>query len=99
MPDFNARMNVLMTKMGMPGEYFVHRMTGCPNGCAPPETHPPETLDLEPLTVNPTLKPSTRNPEPCTFNPEAYTLNPQPSTFNPQPSTLNPNPAPSSLKP
>jgi len=38
MPDFNARMNVLMTKMGMPGEYFVHRMTGCPNGCAPPET-------------------------------------------------------------
>jgi len=36
MPDFNARMNVLLSKMGMPGEYFVHRMTGCPNGCARP---------------------------------------------------------------
>jgi len=36
MPDFNARMNALMTKMGMPGEYFIQRMTGCPNGCARP---------------------------------------------------------------
>lgn len=36
MPDFNARVNVLLSKMGMPGESFVMRMTGCPNGCARP---------------------------------------------------------------
>ena len=36
MPDFNKRMGALMDKMGMPGESFVMRMTGCPNGCARP---------------------------------------------------------------
>jgi len=36
MPDFNARVNAVLTKMGMPGESFVQRMTGCPNGCARP---------------------------------------------------------------
>jgi sulfite reductase (ferredoxin) len=36
MPSFNARMGALMEKMGMPGESFVMRMTGCPNGCARP---------------------------------------------------------------
>jgi sulfite reductase (ferredoxin) len=34
MPDFNARVNALLTKMGLPGESFIMRMTGCPNGCA-----------------------------------------------------------------
>jgi sulfite reductase (ferredoxin) len=36
MPDFNERVNALLDKMGMPGESFVMRMTGCPNGCARP---------------------------------------------------------------
>jgi len=36
MPTFNKRMGELMTKMGLPGESFVIRMTGCPNGCARP---------------------------------------------------------------
>lgn len=36
MPDFNARVNALLTKVGLPGESFVMRMTGCPNGCARP---------------------------------------------------------------
>ena len=36
MPSFNQRMGALMEKMGMPGESFVMRMTGCPNGCARP---------------------------------------------------------------
>lgn len=36
MPDFNARVGALLDKMGMPGESFIMRMTGCPNGCARP---------------------------------------------------------------
>ena len=36
MPAFNKRVGALMDKMGLPGESFVMRMTGCPNGCARP---------------------------------------------------------------
>jgi sulfite reductase (ferredoxin) len=36
MPNFNKRMGTLMDKMGLPGQSFVMRMTGCPNGCARP---------------------------------------------------------------
>jgi len=36
MPDFNSRVNALLDRVGMPGESFVMRMTGCPNGCARP---------------------------------------------------------------
>jgi len=36
MPNFNKRMGALMDKMGLPGQSFVMRMTGCPNGCARP---------------------------------------------------------------
>jgi len=36
MPKFNERVAAQLDKMGMPGESFVMRMTGCPNGCARP---------------------------------------------------------------
>ncbi|EKX41980.1 sulfite reductase [Guillardia theta CCMP2712] len=36
MPQYINRINNLMEKMGLPGESFVMRMTGCPNGCARP---------------------------------------------------------------
>jgi hypothetical protein len=36
MPDFNARVGALLTRLGMGGESFVQRITGCPNGCARP---------------------------------------------------------------
>ena len=36
MPEWNARMRALLTKVGMKDESLVLRMTGCPNGCARP---------------------------------------------------------------
>eukprot|EP00960_Hanusia_phi_P070629 767352-Hanusia_phi.AAC.6 len=36
MPQYIKRISTLMEKMGLPGESFVMRMTGCPNGCARP---------------------------------------------------------------
>jgi sulfite reductase (ferredoxin) len=35
-PSVNDRFRVLLTKLGLPDEEFVIRMTGCPNGCARP---------------------------------------------------------------
>jgi sulfite reductase (ferredoxin) len=35
-PSVNDRFRVLLTKLGLPDEQFVIRMTGCPNGCARP---------------------------------------------------------------
>ncbi len=35
-PNVNERFRVLLTKLGLPDEQFVIRMTGCPNGCARP---------------------------------------------------------------
>merc|ERR1711907_276412 len=36
MPSVNARLVKLCTDLGLEGESFVVRMTGCPNGCARP---------------------------------------------------------------
>ena len=36
LPDVNARLDALLTRMGMKDEGIVIRMTGCPNGCARP---------------------------------------------------------------
>ncbi len=36
MPSVNERFRVLLTKLDLPDEQFVMRMTGCPNGCARP---------------------------------------------------------------
>ena len=36
LPGISDRIRSLLTKLGMPEEYFVIRMTGCPNGCARP---------------------------------------------------------------
>ncbi|MCY7335551.1 MAG: sulfite reductase, ferredoxin dependent [Chamaesiphon sp.] len=35
-PSVNERFRVLLTKLDLPDEQFVIRMTGCPNGCARP---------------------------------------------------------------
>ncbi len=35
-PDILGRVRALLTKLGLPDEHFVVRMTGCPNGCARP---------------------------------------------------------------
>ena len=35
-PEISDRIRSLLIKLGMPDEYFVIRMTGCPNGCARP---------------------------------------------------------------
>ena len=35
-PGITTRIEKLLTKLGMKGEKFVIRMTGCPNGCARP---------------------------------------------------------------
>jgi sulfite reductase (ferredoxin) len=36
LPEISDRIRQLLIKLGMPDEYFVIRMTGCPNGCARP---------------------------------------------------------------
>ncbi len=36
LPQISDRIRTLLTKLGMADEYFVIRMTGCPNGCARP---------------------------------------------------------------
>eukprot|EP01083_Nonionella_stella_P310398 1102624_1 len=36
MPSYVERMRALLTKMNLPGEEIMMRMTGCPNGCARP---------------------------------------------------------------
>ena len=36
LPAISDRIRALLIKLGMPEEYFVIRMTGCPNGCARP---------------------------------------------------------------
>ena len=36
LPEISDRIRSLLIKLGMPDEYFVIRMTGCPNGCARP---------------------------------------------------------------
>ena len=36
LPAISDRIRSLLIKLGMPDEYFVIRMTGCPNGCARP---------------------------------------------------------------
>ena len=36
MPDFNTRVGALVARLGLAGESFVQRITGCPNGCARP---------------------------------------------------------------
>lgn len=36
LPDVNVRIRSLLTRLGMPDETFIVRMTGCPNGCARP---------------------------------------------------------------
>ncbi|MBD2182767.1 sulfite reductase, ferredoxin dependent [Planktothrix sp. FACHB-1355] len=36
MPGILDRIRALLTKVGLPEEHFVVRMTGCPNGCARP---------------------------------------------------------------
>ncbi len=36
LPKISDRIRQLLTKLGMANEYFVIRMTGCPNGCARP---------------------------------------------------------------
>ncbi len=36
LPGVIARIRTLLDKLGMANEYFVIRMTGCPNGCARP---------------------------------------------------------------
>lgn len=36
LPDINARIRTLLTKVGLKDETFIVRMTGCPNGCARP---------------------------------------------------------------
>ncbi|MGB6167576.1 MAG: sulfite reductase, ferredoxin dependent, partial [Geitlerinemataceae cyanobacterium] len=35
-PSILGRIRALLTKVGLPDEHFVVRMTGCPNGCARP---------------------------------------------------------------
>ena len=36
LPGITDRIRILLNKLGMVDEYFVIRMTGCPNGCARP---------------------------------------------------------------
>eukprot|EP00292_Cryptomonas_paramecium_P004146 CAMPEP_0113711836 /NCGR_PEP_ID=MMETSP0038_2-20120614/31010_1 /TAXON_ID=2898 /ORGANISM="Cryptomonas paramecium" /LENGTH=684 /DNA_ID=CAMNT_0000638201 /DNA_START=65 /DNA_END=2119 /DNA_ORIENTATION=+ /assembly_acc=CAM_ASM_000170 len=36
MPDFDRRLRAQLDNLGLKGESFVFRMTGCPNGCARP---------------------------------------------------------------
>jgi len=36
LPDINRRLRALLTKVGLPDESLLVRMTGCPNGCARP---------------------------------------------------------------
>lgn len=36
LPSVMDRIRTLLTKVGLPNEHFVVRMTGCPNGCARP---------------------------------------------------------------
>jgi sulfite reductase (ferredoxin) len=36
LPSVNERIRTLLDKLGLEGEQFVIRMTGCPNGCARP---------------------------------------------------------------
>ena len=36
LPQISDRIRTLLTKLGIADEYFVIRMTGCPNGCARP---------------------------------------------------------------
>jgi sulfite reductase (ferredoxin) len=36
LPEILERMRALLVKVGLPEEYFIFRMTGCPNGCARP---------------------------------------------------------------
>ncbi len=36
LPEISDRIRTLLTKLGMADEYFVIRMTGCPNGCDRP---------------------------------------------------------------
>jgi sulfite reductase (ferredoxin) len=36
MPSILERIRLLLTKVGLKHEYFITRMTGCPNGCARP---------------------------------------------------------------
>lgn len=36
LPDINARLRAILTKIGLPDEQILVRMTGCPNGCARP---------------------------------------------------------------
>lgn len=36
MPAVLARIRAVLTKVGLPEEHFITRMTGCPNGCARP---------------------------------------------------------------
>jgi sulfite reductase (ferredoxin) len=36
LPSILDRMRAVLTKVGLPEEHFITRMTGCPNGCARP---------------------------------------------------------------
>lgn len=36
LPSILERMRSVLTKVGLPDEHFITRMTGCPNGCARP---------------------------------------------------------------
>jgi len=36
LPDINRRLRAILTKVGLPEEAILVRMTGCPNGCARP---------------------------------------------------------------
>ena len=36
LPDFIVRIRTLMTRLGMPQDTIIVRMTGCPNGCSRP---------------------------------------------------------------
>ncbi|MGI0491189.1 sulfite reductase, ferredoxin dependent [Alkalinema pantanalense CENA528] len=36
LPDILTRIRAVLTKVGLPEEYFITRITGCPNGCARP---------------------------------------------------------------
>jgi len=36
MPEYISRVRALLDKLNLPGEEFIFRVTGCPNGCARP---------------------------------------------------------------
>ena len=36
LPDVSTRVRAMLDRLGLEGETIVMRMTGCPNGCAPP---------------------------------------------------------------